>query len=968
MKFIFILLILLLSLGNAHSKTIFMSNFAATDNSSNSLEFPETDVSSSEDADISFQTSVIHTDAAGGSSTTKKSMRVDFTTGEARYITLLPQDVNLTQMSIGFAIHDEQDVSDTINSDILGIMMGGTLGCFVQKNFADDTLGLYYNTTGTSWGSTTLSLKKNACSTDTGAGCSSGSDCVSNTCSTCTNPTGAGCFWPEPELVQINYPAVTGDQVDCQLWWNGEAVLSGLKSAASLANITNARMGRLTAVASPLRYYVGNIVVDDTSRAGHGYVGSLFPNEDSLTNAAWTDNSCTNRSAGTDTNCIRDFTAGGDYSGTGTGDTLFASAANRIEDILFDDVTVGSTPISAVEFVLAGRGSGGTTTGQLSTTLLSCTSPTTCPSSKAKTARACTADYECGLTSGNSGDCSSNFCTDDFHLFPIDTPFIMARLMAETNAAGSKWSTATLTDLAMRVSDPVLPGGGARYRMGASVVYFRGKKADVATPSNLKDHNIGIKKCSTAADCCASGCACENGLCTKDGKKVVCNMSDSRGFGSLQTACPAGTNEGQTCSGAKYCNNVANAAGEIAKDIMCSTDATCATCTNKRSSANNGAGYPCQSTTECTPATLCPGVNCQCTGGFCTQNEAIQCFLNSDCEGLGTCETDPNPSTEGDYCVESCPGSACPERTGWPGFMSVNADAILSCSQGGQTLANAVSTRFEDMLVGHDTTCQFVVGTGRCQCTSNGACGAGGACWCQNDGDCGTGGSCNISTGACSAGSLIDGVCTAGDAAKIACTESTECDSSMACMPEGACDYANVLMDVNDAVDDNNPECHAASLSQHLPGDVCHGSTTVLCSDDTACDTDLGGSVSPTSECIGHLLVSDDYACGGTLGAGNILDGSQACTGTDCLCTANIGAVTFFPCKTDANCGSGKCLGTINSGQWYEGTCGCVSNAQCGDTAIWKCAPVDGTSTPGAAHPGRCRRKCTTSNDALILL
>lgn len=986
----------------ADAKLILLSNFAAVTTTGNSFEFAETDGGSSTDAMITFQTTVAHNAAAGGTANFGKPMKVDITVGgAARYISVFPSDISVQQLYLSIQAHDHNDVTQTGARELLEYSMNGTRGCYLVEGSGsvnDKSLNLYYNTTGTSWGGagSTYLMNVNACQGDPLTGCvTPGADatCSSGTCGNCAS--NGECYWAGIGINQVNYPSATGDQVDCQLYINGTAVLSGLKTAASLAAITNIRIGApATGETGNLRWYVGSIAVEDAVYAGHGWVAAAFPLTDGTTpgNSGWVNNSCTTRNpAGIDSQCVRDWTGTGLYDNNAASDTLKATAINKVEDLLLDVVTPDAaiTSIPAVEMLMVGNTTNDNGSATFSPSFLSCSAANSCVATD-KIAKSCTAALDCDLASAS---CTSGLCTGDPISAAQTTPILMSRFLSQTAGSGARWSAAELAKLGVRYADSAF-ATYSNIRMGGIVAYIRGRKADAPLPRNLNDHNIGVQKCASDSDCgTCSTHKCEGGLCTGDCQISCYAISDSRGFGTEQSSCIGGTNDGQFCSGATYCNNVVNAAGEIARDIPCANDASCATCVNRRGEANGGAGYPCASNNECTPAS-CPGAGCTCTGNgntTCSQNDAIPCTTDSNCQGLGTCEVDPN-GAEGDFCVLSCPNGtnpnggsstgSCPGRTGWPAFIGdrVNCDVIVSCYQGGDTLHGMVDNRWDGIAVGETTsTCDFAKGSGKCACTANADCGSGGACWCRNNSDCGTSGTCTIATGACASGSLSHGTCQAGDATAIACTTNTQCTAQAKCVgPPG--DYFPIVMDVNDSAGYSAPECREPE-SNYQDGDptgICHGPTTV-CSDDTTCDTDLGGTVSPTSQCLGNPRSSNNFPCISTR-AGS-LDGSLDISGTNALCTAEM--ELGRPCKADANCASGKCLGTLGATGWYPGYCGCIADsgclctddADCGGgvhscntftgacssgTLQWKCAPVDGTSTPGSSHPGMCRRKCST--------
>jgi hypothetical protein len=896
------LLLVLALAGAAHATPLIVSNFAARDDgattANDSLEFAEADgggSDASEDADVRVQSTTIYSDEAGGSAATFTAMQTDLAANEARYYELFTTAQSLSTLSLGFGMH--VDTAPGVARTIAEIRMTTGLGCFVKLN-TDRTLSVYYNTTGTSFGTSGEAIEAKYCTGDTQTPCDADGDCPT-TCSASCAADGTGCFWAGVELVQINFPAPGGDQVTCELWINGRASVTDLLSAASLGTITNARLGGTQAgEAGTLAWYAGYVVADDSDRAHFGWVGATVPAADGTT-VAWTDDSCSGTPP--DYKCVNDWTAGGLNRNNANQDNVRASVINKTEEWQYEDVAPGTLTVGYLQHVIVGKtNGGGSGTVTWDANSLTCESISTCASPSASTASSTS------FTTAATGAALS----------------VLHRFGSATSPSGSLWTTDILTKLGLRVRTTAVPAS-VNARMSAAVAYVFAQRTDAPLQITLLDHNIGVTTCTLAADCCASGCLCENGRCTKDAVVSVALIGDSTAGGTLQSTCEDST----PCSVPAYCANIAPATKDI-PSTGCTTDAECATCTLRRT-ANGGAGYPCTSDANCGDGT--------CASGTCSQNDNISCTVDADCEGYGTCDEDPS-GAEGELCIDSCPGQPdCPSRTGWPGFVidTVNADVMFGCGKGGETLHDMVSgtvsgsSRLAGILVGDDTNCSAVTGTGACECTGASDCGSGGVC--------------------------TAGACTAGDATRTACTAETDCVGSNSCLFAPP-DYVVVLEGVNDVASARAPECRepeAFGDTYAAPGYPCSGPTT-LCVSDATCDTDLGGSVSPTSQCLGDYAGAETSPCMTDAAVSSTAHGITCDTGASpnpCACS-----IKTVGCIQNTGAGgcnfsipSSLCRGTITAGVTYQqGFCGCTTDAQCGDTATWKCVG------------SMCRRKCTT--------
>ncbi len=937
------LLLCLLLASTAQATPLILSNFAARDDgagtANDSLEFTEADGGGSdvsEDADVRIQSTTIYSDEAGGSASTFTAMQTDLASNESRYYELFASAQSLSTMALGFSMH--VDTAPGVARTVAEIRMTTGLGCFVKLN-TNRTLSVYYNTTGTSFGASGETIEAKYCTGDTQTPCDADADCPT-TCSASCAADGTGCFWAGVELVQINFPAPGGDQVTCELWINGRASVTGLLSAASLGTITNARIGGTQAgEAGTLAWYAGYVVADDSDRAHFGWVGAAFPAADGPT-VAWTDDSCTGTPP--DYKCVNDWTAGGLNRNAANQDNVRANATNKTEEWQYNDVAPGTLTVGYLQHVLVGKtngGGSGTVTWDANTLL--CEDTATCASPSASTASSTS------FTTAATGAALS----------------VLHRFGGATTPAAAVWSTDSLSRLGLRVRTTSVPAS-VNARISAAVAYVYALRSDAPLPITLLDHNVGAKTCSVATDCCASGCLCENGKCTKDGEVTVALIGDSTAGGTLQSTCTDGT----PCTVPAYCVNIA----PDSKDKPtsgCTTDAECATCTLRRT-ANAGAGYPCTSDLNCGDGT--------CASGTCSQNDNISCTVDADCQGYGTCDEDPS-AAEGELCIDSCPGQPdCPSRTGWPGFVidTVNADVMYGCGKGAETLFDMVSgvttgtSRLAGILVGNDTNCNAVTGTGRCACSAGS--------------DCGTGGTCT-------AGLATVSVCTAGDSTRTACTTERDCAGDNACVFAPP-DYIVTLEGVNDTSDARAPECREpeayANRVYSDTGYPCEGATT-LCSTDADCDTDLGGTVSPTSQCLGVVSGAEAATCYDTIGGGRPTTLGLTCTSgatNPCRCSV-------FSTACNSNSGTDGCIygvnsslcrGTLTAGNTFtQGYCGCAADADCGDTTTWKCVGsmcrrkcsgvgADATcSTPtraGACDTGNgvCKGRCSTPCDRTV--
>lgn len=895
------LVILLMGARTCRAAYLLTSNFAAVDATSgtgnDSIEFTEADgggSDASEDADLLTQVTTFMAAAVGGSASTFTALQADLASNESRYVSLFATDRSLSQMAVGFSLHvaTAPGVARTVAEIRMGTS-GVTRGCFVKLNI-DRTLSLYYNTTATSFGTSALTVEAKHCTGDTMLGCDADGDCASTCVASCAS--NAGCFWPGLELVQINFPAPGGGQVQCELWMNGRAVASDLLSASSLTTITNARIGGTAAgEAGTLAAYFGYVVATDTDRANWGWVGAAYPSGDGG-NVAWASDNC---GAGTtDARCVDEYTAGGILDTTGLTDVVKATTANRTQDILMTDVDPGTLSVAAVEVVGIARTSGsGTGTGTIQSSILQCT--------------------------GAACDAASTDPTPETVTYQTEAPIVMTRYLTTTAPGGSAWDTSALADLGMRVTDPTIITNTV-LRLQAAVSYVYALRPDAPLPLTLSDHNIGVETCATATDCCPSGCACENGACTKDGVVTVALVGDSTAGGSLQSTCQDGT----LCSVVSYCENIAPDAKDI-PSYGCMTDAECSTCTLRRTGINGGAGYVCTSDANCGSAGTCGG------DSLCTQNDSIGCDDNTDCQGLGTCDEDPNTGTAGDLCVDSCPGQPdCPSRTGWPAFVAdtVNADVMYGCGAGGEDVFAMVASRLTGILKGSDSNCNAVTGTGQCSCSV--------------DADCGAGGDC------------VGSLCTAGETGRTACANAPDCATSFHCVFAPP-DYVVVLEGVNDTATGRAPECREPEATQGEadPGSVCAIGSTVLCVTDAECDTDLGGAVSPTSQCLGSVKGAEAAPCFTESIAGpRVTTLGLTCADAAVPCQCSLKSVVCNSNSDVDGCiysiDSDLCRGTLDSSVTYmQGYCGCTADAQCGNTATWKCVG------------SMCRRKCSTDAD-----
>jgi hypothetical protein len=810
-----------------------------------------------------------HRSSNGGGNESLGAFNFTPGSGVSRYYEAVGWTVS--QATLGFSANPQ--AAPSVARAIAEIRMGANRGCLVTLN-TDRTLSVYYATTGTSFGTTAagITLALSACSGDPLRSCTVSGDCVTpQTCTACNTGTGAGCYWGGLELTQTNFPSAAGDAVTCDLRRNGAVVISSVPTPATgLSTITGFRIGGIDTEASALNLDIDDVVFDDASRTGFGYVAPLFPTGTGQTQS-WTVNACGSGATGFE--CVNDWVSGGLYDSTTLNDTMSTAGENRTAEFWpFSSVAVASgASVSSVHPVIVGRTTSGGSARILATSVLSCASLASCAAAPEQTTT----------------------------LPDSITHQLLQRSTFTTTAGNAPWSGAELAKIGLRMRRV---SGSEAARAGAVVIYAVVTRPDEKPPSNLADHNLGVN----------------------DGIKSAFFVGDSLAGGTCSSTCqfPA-TNAGAVCSQSKYCSWSATLDQPSGG---CTTDGQCRTCSLRKTDANGGAGFPCTADVEC-------GNIGTCSGGVCSQNDGITCTGDNDCRNLGTCDSTAT-------CVDACPGGSCPGRTGWPFYTvgRIGADVIVSCSQGGESSSTMVANRADGILAGKHSTCLALQGTGVCECNGPSDCGSGGAC--------------------------TSGLCTAGDAAHMACTESTACVTGKVCAFPPP-DYIGVLEGVNDCAQNSAPNCDnpiAATLpALTTPGSPCNSgcNTALLCSTNSDCSangpssTCVGASSDAQRMCTGPIQLSSsgtNASCGG----GTI-------TSTSLTCSASISG-----CNSSATCPNGQTCSTsfttpvtgvrITSASldplavlWpAHGFCECANDGQC--TGGFKCLG------------NRCRRPCSTDS------
>ena len=891
-------------LATAHATPLHLTSFEAVDDASGTArdQYEWTVTEPSGDATVlacnQSSTCAVSNDQNGGSATSKWG--VSATVGSSQTGWVESPTVSLSKLTIGFALAVQSAPGSA--RVVASIREGSNDGVVLRLN-TDRTLSLFYRATsgGTSinFGATAAKVQPSYC---TGTSCSTDSDCADagkglciagtchsttrpcttgtqstdcpsgQTCATCNTTTGNGCYAAHVEMVEIGQ----GSSVIGELWIDGQKLITTAPQVATPGTITAARLGILDSQSGTARVEFDDVVLDDSDRAGWGYIARRCPATDGSP-IAWDRNSCTG--ATQDVDCVDDYCAG---SFVYDGADLSRATANKEQVVTAytPALTLGALAVPAVESVLIGRTSTSTGTRQLAHVPMVCLAGT------------------CSATAATTFAPAASTTNRVLHRYLLTTapgPIVSAWDAASVNGFGVRWMN-TVNNAALNNI------------VGAALQYVYARRADTPLRANLLDHNVGVKSCAVATDCCAAGCACEAGKCTKDGRRSIGALGDSTAGATFAVTCLGGTNAGAACSQVDYCS------WDVSHDKPsggCSgVNAQCQTCTSRRGDFNGGAGYACgpnNGNASCSLGT--------CSGNVCTGDTDVSCATNADCN-LGTCDVCTNADCSGQSpasaCVTSCPGGSCPNsRAAWPNFLKeyVGADVIYRCSQGAETTEQMYANRFLPVLQGTHVTCTALVGTGQCTCTSNA--------------ECGSGGTCNV-----------DGQCTAGDAGRTACVDTTTCASGRACRFAPA-DVLVTLEGYNDAM----------TIAGASPS--CTGLRSVLPMDDGQfCDNCPRLHCDATSECAAR---SSGSQC--LVGESKNFPSQFPCTFDRAAFTGQC-TVQISACRVSADCPSGQtCSGGSASDVTAEGHCTCGADSDPGNCP-----------TGYACRASICRLKCTADS------
>lgn len=914
----------------AQATTIRLSGFDGSDNVTgsgmDSWEFTETLSGGAADADIGLQTTTVHDDANGGSSSSRKALQVTVTSGEGAsyaFSTDFAADDSIT-MALSANLATAPSSGERA---IAGFLEGASdPGCFLTVN-ASRQLTLYYGSTATTWGTTTTSggaLKTGACSSNPNLPCTTGtvsSDCPAS--DTCTKV-----YWAGLELTQV---ISSSTAVLCELRQDGLLVFTGVKtiSGGGVARVVNVGIGAPTygSATANATLYLDDLVVDDSgSRAGFGYVATKYPATAGAT-TSWGTETCKPNGGTFPVQCINDYNESADsyayYVANDQEDNVKTSNSGKVEE--FSETTPSLTlrtgeTATAVEVLTAGRTNTTNATRQLQSAILVCppaacqdTGGDTCGAGEVCTCANAGAD---GLScTADSGCCvrSAGPVVTITTASQVTSPKLWTRYLAKTSpVSGTSW-TEVVNTLGLRFQSG--PSETQSTRVGAAWLYVRVQKPDTAEAITLLDHNKG----------------------TDDGIISIATVGDSTNAGTLTAQCQGGTSPGANCSQPTYCSWDATERDKPSGG--CGGDNTaCRTCTARRSAFNSGAGYACTANADCNLGT-CTTSGCDNgLGHCCTGDPAVSCSVTADCDlgngdgvaNAGDCDTTAT-------CVDSCPGGGtCPTgRVGWAGQLAttVGADVILRCGLGSEDTGQMVVNRFSRILdgkgenaslFGQVSGCVALQGTGKCTCAS--------------DADCGGG-----------ASSCAAGLCTSGTISQAKCTAQTACATGKLCQFAPP-DYIVTLEGYND---------HLSTTLFETGGSVYH---------DPQCSTPAAiagtSSVQPPKWCPAIVASPSGYQCGQTACVDASVCGEGECMGrmvaADAPCVETLFGFACTMenrgCGSDLDCSYGQtCDGeSPASPETPIGICRCASDAQCPGTA----------SCVGPSGKKLCRRKCTTATQA----
>lgn len=748
-------------------------------------------------------------------------------------------------------------------------------------------------------------------------------------------------FYNATALSTVNYPLLDGTWVGitltqensgsttkCILKINGRTAYTSLATTyTTISDLANVRFGAIGTGGS-LTMYFDDFVLDDKD-AGYGYVANLSPTGPNVTPNMWTRVGCAIDDHG---DCIDDYSA----SPYTFDDSNYLQIAYKYREEYYE---------AMIPSELAALPDGASVTG-MTTSVIGWT-----------TAVAGTREM---IYTPQVGETTLPSITRFMSLTSTERRPV-SQLTYPKNQASSQWMPNDVNDLrwSMKTGSTYTTG---RISYVGEVLFSVGVRFAVAPPRDfLNDHNKG----------------------DEDGLETVLFAGDSM-LGLTEGATCTGntTYDGEMCSFPAYCwwdrdlyrdhptggcqdedNNLDDSKCTICSgggEHYCTGDTGAPgpptyTCGNTCSTAPYD--VPCTLDSQCTPGT-CVKNTCG-VGGFCDNNDAVECAVDSDCHALGVCLT----AAKGGTCVWSCgppaDGGFCPAGGTFADYFTEDLapDVLIRCAQGGESSYGLLNNRFSSLLDGIGAVCSSSIGSGRCRCTTDAQCQttSGGVCdgvcvggsvpWsqCDENSDCLGGGTCNSSAQ----------VCWASDAGMDECTNSAACPSALCDFPNP--DYTAVQSSINDTAyyGSHNPECAYMNMIGNVLMPCWAGSSPTSCVQDSDCET----AVHKDSVCIGRRALSSANMCA---------------SGYD-ESFYHLGACTLQrqPCRSDTDCGDidlvgvtyslgGNCTQDDSTDLQHYGGCTCSADVDCSYfTAL--SAAHDGTGNRTYyCRNGICTRGCTT--------
>lgn len=883
-----VLVLLLPGLAYPQGTPVFVTGLETADNAgTGSFELSEQGTT----ANVTLVTGGRCYDAGnGGSSTSHWCLKLTPAAGQntwARLQTSHATNLDLdTNVGVASFCYHADAVPSSGSVTLAEFDMNGTRGGYLLLNGdtggdgAARTLTLKYS--ATTFGTTAPFLER-SCVDAIYQTCDENTDCPSATCDTCADGDPDGCAWTCVEMIQQNTTSTAGDQVQLDLFVNGEHVIVGSPQAASgLANITDWVPGNKTTVAGTggATVYLDAIRVgtaDNASspalaRLGWGPIHAIHPTEQQADVNMTTPGNCATAEAWS---CLDDWSAGGSYNTADGNQNDTARARNIPNDggtFTFGTVTAGT--VSGVTTVIVGRTSDDTFTYTTSLAGARCDGTD------------CTYGTAVVSATGNGS-----------------TAHRLRQVM--TSAAppgGGAWSLEAIDEFASRFLYVSESSGGPVIRMGGLLAYVAENNADNTAPTTLPDRN-------------------------GDGEVWVCAACDSLCSGTYSQVCV--TDPNQACTFSDYCEWDALTGRDKPSGGCHGEDAACRTCDGLREQVNGGAGYRCDGVTS-----TCGDGTCDTGEGVCNNVPTAPCDADEDCEGFGSC-----PSEAAAECVASCPGAEtactddddcdtgevcqllhgalkcigeCPES----GLSSWGAQVIgqlgpdvfgAQFDQGSESTDQLAVNRWAGIKIGRDHTGDAIRGTGQCACAVNGDCPGSGTC---TSGRCVGGTACTTATG-----------CTYPGGGPI-------CD-----FPD--CDVVVLWEGINEASIYPAPECRGWQANGNL---ICRGYQTAI----TVCaaNQDCTATHGEDALCYGSSSVNEFIggpgAGGSSLGIGRSTNTTATGGLTVGYCNSADDCVSGICWDADAD----------PLGVYHLGFCGCVDDDDCADSVNYKCMDAD-TGTGG---------------------